>query len=204
MILVICAPSGAGKTTLIRKLLIEDKRLQFSISTTTRTMRPSETDGVDYYFVSHDRFQSMVENDEFIEWAEVHGNYYGSSKKEIDRIVCDGKIPVFDIDIQGSKLLRDKLSDTVYVFISPPSFNVLKERLVGRMSDSRDQVELRLKNARKEMLEYRHFDYVVVNDDIDSAFNRLKSIIEAEACKTGRYENKIREILEDFDDYSIG
>jgi len=202
MILVICAPSGTGKTTLINRLIRENDKFEFSISTTTRPRRSCEVDGVDYYFVDENNFKKMINSGDFLEWAEVHGNYYGSSKKEIDRILSDGKIPVFDIDIQGSRLLKEKLDDTVYIFISPPSFDVLRERLIGRKSDSEDQVSLRLKNARKEMLEYSHFDYIVINDDLDRAYLRLMSIVNAESCKTIRKEDKVKKILEDFDDYT--
>lgn len=204
MILVICAPSGTGKTTLINRLISESSRYEFSISTTTRQIRPGEVRGESYYYVEKNHFLDLIDNDEFLEWAEVHGNYYGSTKKEVDRILEKGKIPVFDIDIQGSQLLKKQLGHAVYIFIAPPSFMELRERLIGRKSDSEEQVELRLSNAKKEMLEYSNFDYVVINNELDEAYRKLLSIVEAESCKTEKVEERLKTILEDFDDYTIG
>ncbi len=204
MILVICAPSGTGKTTLVSRLLSENELFEFSISTTTRPKRGGEQHGVDYFYVDSETFEEMVRRDEFIEWAEVHGNYYGSTKKEVDRILEQGKIPVFDVDIQGSQILRKKIKDAVYIFLSPPSFQVLKQRLVGRSSESKEQVDLRLKNAGREMMEFRNFDYIVINDDLERAYGDFISIVKAETCRTERNRLTIEKILEDFDDNTIG
>ncbi|HRS63450.1 MAG TPA: guanylate kinase [Spirochaetota bacterium] len=202
MIFVISAPSGAGKTTLITRLLRSDDRFMFSISTTTRKMRPGESHGVNYYFVSKEKFLEMIENDEFFEWAEVYGNYYGTSKKEIDRILKSGKFPLFDVDVQGSKILRKKLPDAVFIFIIPPSLNILKARLIGRQTESEEELDVRLKNAAKEINEYKNFDYVIVNTVLEESMTKLKAIVEAEICKTKNIEADVKKILEDFNDYS--
>jgi len=202
MIFVISAPSGAGKTTLINRLLKSEKRFMFSVSTTTRGKREGEIDGVDYNFVTREKFLEMLRNDEFLEWAEVYGNYYGTTIKEIDRIKKSGKFPFFDVDIQGSRSLREKLPEAVFVFIIPPSPEVLRNRLEGRQTDTREQIELRLKTAEEEISEYRYFDYVIINKNLEKAFARLESIVAAEQCKMKNVENEIEEILEEFNDYT--
>jgi len=202
MIFVISAPSGAGKTTLINRLLETESSFMFSISTTTRSVRLGEMDGVNYHFVSKDSFCKMIENGEFLEWAEVYGNYYGTTKKEVDRIRKSGKIPLFDVDIQGSRSLKKQIIDGVFVFIIPPSLEVLKERLTGRKTEDDEQLNLRLKNAYKEIAEYTNFDYVIINCDLESAFKRLMSIVIAEKCRIKNIKNDIDIILEDFNDYT--
>ncbi|HOP29185.1 MAG TPA: guanylate kinase [Spirochaetota bacterium] len=202
MIFVISAPSGAGKTTLITRLLRSDDRFMFSISTTTRPMRHGEVNGVNYYFITKEEFRRMIDNDEFFEWAEVYGNYYGTSKKEIDRIVNSGKFPLFDVDIQGSKNLRAKLKDAVYIFIIPPSKAILKARLIGRQTESDEQLDLRLKHAAEEIAEYKNFDYVIVNNVLESSMVKLRAIIEAESSKIYNMQTEVNLILEEFDDYT--
>lgn len=204
MIIVISAPSGAGKTTLINKLLKTEDDFMFSISTTTRPKRWDEVDGINYHFVSKDDFCRMINDDDFVEWAEVYGNYYGTTKKEVDRIRSSGKIPLFDVDIQGSMNLKNQLKEGVFIFIIPPSRDVLEKRLVGRETENNEQLDLRLKNAYKEIAEYVNFDYVIVNCDLESAFSRLMAIITAEKCRLKNIKNEIDFILEDFSDYSIG
>jgi guanylate kinase len=202
MIFVISAPSGAGKTTLINKLLETENSFMFSISTTTRNRRKDEADGVHYHFVTKDEFCTMIRNDEFVEWAEVYGNYYGTTKKEVDRIKKSGKIPLFDVDIQGSRNLKKQLKGGVFVFIIPPSLDVLKKRLIGRETENHEQLNIRLKNAYKEIAEYVNFDYVIINCDLESAFQRLMSIVIAEKCRLKNIKNQIDSILEDFNDYT--
>lgn len=202
MIFVISAPSGAGKTTLINRLLQSRDFFMFSVSTTTRSRRAGEVDGVDYNFVTREKFHEMIGNNEFLEWAEVYGNYYGTTVKEVDRIKKTGKFPLFDVDIQGSRSLREKLKNAVFIFIIPPSAGVLRSRLEGRQTDTREQIELRLKTAFEEISEYRHFDYVIINNDLESAFVKLESIITAEKCKKLNIEKTIEGILEGFNDYT--
>ncbi|HPS87011.1 MAG TPA: guanylate kinase [Spirochaetota bacterium] len=202
MIFVISAPSGAGKTTLINRLLETESSFMFSISTTTRSRRKGEADGVHYHFVKKEDFCRMIENDEFVEWAEVYGNYYGTTKKEVDRIRKYGKIPLFDVDIQGSRNLKKQIKGGVFVFIIPPSPDVLKKRLVGRKTENNEQLDLRLKNAYNEIAEYVNFDYVIINRDIESAFERLMAIVVAEKCRMKNVKKEIDTILEDFNDYT--
>lgn len=202
MIFVISAPSGAGKTTLINRLLESEKDIMFSISTTTRGMRKGELDGIHYHFVSRDDFNRMIENDEFVEWAEVYGNYYGTTKKEVDRIRKSGRIPLFDVDIQGSIHLKQKIQDGVFIYIIPPSFEVLKKRLIGRKTENPEQLNIRLKNAYSEISQYTNFDYVVINCDLETAFQRLKSIVISEKCRLKNVKKQIDKILEGFNDYT--
>ncbi len=202
MIFVISAPSGAGKTTLINRLLESETDIMFSISTTTRNRRRGELDGIHYHFVSKEEFDGMIERDEFVEWAEVYGNCYGTTKKEVDRIRKSGKIPLFDVDIQGSRHLKQKIRDGVFIYIIPPSPDVLKKRLVGRKTEDPEQLNIRLKNAYSEISQYKNFDYVVINCDLETAFQRLKSIIIAEKCRLKNIKNQIDVILEDFNDYT--
>ena len=193
---VISAPSGAGKTTLIRKLLSADDRFEFSISTTTRGKRATENDGDNYHFVTETCFQEMIARDEFVEWARVHQNYYGTTKKEVDRIQHLGKIPIFDLDVSGARQITGKLDDCVTIFIIPPSLEVLKERLRKRKSESEEQMAIRLSNAMKDLREFEGYDYIIVNDGIERALADLESIINAELCRSSRTRYKIKEILE--------
>ena len=193
---VITAPSGAGKTTMIRALLPQAKNIVFSISSTTRPKRPEETEGVDYFFTTKEDFLNKVKNDEFIEWAEVHGNFYGTLKKEIDRIHEEGKIPLFDVDIQGSKSLKDKLANSVFILILPPSLQELENRLKERDTEPPEQIKLRLENAIAEISEYKQFDYVLINDNLPQSVLTFKSIISAELSKTERMTPVVKQILE--------
>jgi guanylate kinase len=191
MNVVISAPSGSGKTTIINELMSSDPRFEFSISTTTREKRNGEEEGRDYHYVKTAEFEKMIEKGEFLEWAMVHGNYYGTMKKEIDRISGTGNIPIFDVDVQGGMILKEKLDDAVFIFIMPPSRAALEERLTQRRTDNKDIIELRLKNADKELKSYQIYDYIVVNDYLDTALERLRSIITAEFCRLDRMRNFI-------------
>ncbi len=191
MNVVISAPSGSGKTTIISELMSSDQRFEFSLSTTTREKRGGEEEGKDYHYVKPAEFKMMIEQGEFLEWAVVHGNYYGTLKKEIDRISDTGNIPIFDVDVQGGMSLREKLEDAVFIFIIPPSRAALEERLVQRKTDNKDIIELRLKNADEELKSYQIYDYIVVNDNLDHAVERLKAIITAELCRLDRMRNFI-------------
>ncbi len=201
--MVISAPSGAGKTTLIRGFLESDDTFAFSISTTTRPPRTGERDGKSYYFVDDDRFRAMIGEDRFVEWALVHGRYYGTTKKEIDRIRSAGKIPVFDVDVQGARSLKSGPRGGVYIFIVPPSRRELEARLRNRQSDSEEQIQIRLRNAITELSAYTEYDYIVVNDDIEKALSRLRSIVIAELCRTDRSRHLINGILEENRDNSL-
>jgi guanylate kinase len=178
-------------------LLASDDRFGFSISTTTRPKRPAETDGKSYYFTDEAGFRTLIDSDSFMEWAKVHGNYYGTAKKEIDRIQNAGKIPIFDVDVQGARAMRSSLDGAAYIFIVPPSREVLESRLRNRKTDSEDQIQIRLRNAIRELREYALYDYIVVNDDLDTALNQIRSIVTAEMCKKDRVSEIITGIVED-------
>lgn len=199
--IVITAPSGAGKTTIIHRALEEMEDIEFSVSATTRAARKGERDGIDYYFISQEEFCRQIGEDEFAEWAEVHGNLYGTQKKELDRIQNMGKIPLLDIDVQGCLSLKDKMGDSaVYIFILPPSMNVLEERLRKRGTDSCEQIELRLKTAVSEIAQYAISDYIIINEDLSEAVSAFGSIINAELHRTRRMAtlaNKISEVKND-------
>lgn len=174
--LVISGPSGCGKSTLCKRLL-EDDRVEFSISATTRPMRQGEVDGREYHFLDADHFRERVEAGDFIEWAEVHGNLYGTLRAPLDRAVAAGKIFLIEIDVQGALQLKALQVDGLYVFISPPSADVLRARLEGRATDSQPVIERRLKKAADEMLEAHRYDATIVNDNLDRAFAELQSLV---------------------------
>lgn len=188
---VVSAPSGTGKSTIIEQVMLGDKRITFSVSTTTRQRREGELDGINYHYISVDDFEKMIENDEFVEWAKVHTSYYGTSKKEVDRIYAAGKIPLFDIDVQGAKNIRKYLHGGVYIFIIPPSIEALSERLRKRNTETEEQLRVRLKNATLEIREAEHYDYIVVNDQLDNAIADIRSILQAESLKRIRMQDKI-------------
>lgn len=182
---VISAPSGAGKSTLCRELLDIFQELRHSISSTTRSARIGEVDGVDYNFVSREEFLRMIEAGEFAEWAEVHGNLYGTSLKTLQKCREDGIDLILDIDCQGAAQLKEKQVEGVNIFILPPSYQELRSRLEGRGSDSPDVIEKRLVNAEEEIRQAAWYDYIVVNDVFSRAVEDLKSIVIAERHRVG-------------------
>jgi guanylate kinase len=187
LLLTICSPSGAGKTTLTRELLRSFSRLTFSVSSTTRKPRPAEVDGRDYFFVDRPTFEKRVHENAFIEWAEVHGNLYGTSLAELDRARSEGKAGiVFDVDYQGARQIKAKLPSAIGVFILPPSMDELSRRLRGRATDDEATILRRFAKAKHEIENYRLFDYIIVNDDLEKSQARLRSIVYAEASRTPR------------------
>lgn len=176
---VISAPSGAGKTTLTRMLLAADPAIKLSISTTTRPPRPGEVDGREYHFVAPARFEAMREAGEFLEWAHVHGNYYGTSKRWIVEQRALGHDVLLEIDWQGAQQVRKAFSDPVGIFILPPSVDALRDRLVGRGQDSAEVIARRLAAARAEMSHVSEFDYVIINNDLAQALVDLKTVVGA-------------------------
>jgi guanylate kinase len=185
LLLIISSPSGAGKTTLTARLLAEVKGLTFSISHTTRKPRQNETDGKEYHFVSRKEFEDLIAEGAFLEWAEVHGNLYGTSKAEIERRKGDRGI-VFDIDHQGARQIKCAAPDAVAVFILPPSMAVLEQRLRGRASEDEETVQRRFGVAKREIEHYGLFDYVLVNAELEEATRKLTSIFLAEECRRSR------------------
>ena len=187
LMLVLSSPSGAGKTTLSRQLLDNDKQIQLSVSCTTRQKRPGERDGVDYRFVDTATFRGMIERKQFLEYAEVFGNYYGTPRGPVDDALNAGKDMLFDIDWQGTQQLRDKgRADLVTVFILPPSTRDLEKRLLTRAQDPKEIVAQRMAKAADEMSHWAEYDYVVVNSDIGTSLTNLKAILTAERLKRER------------------
>ena len=176
---IVAAPSGAGKTTLVRLLLANDPQLGLSISCTTRAPRQGEVDGRDYSFVSVEEFLERVGRGEFIEWAEVHGNYYGTSRRTIEEELAVGHDLVLEIDWQGAQQVRKAFPKAIGVFILPPSLQTLKDRLAGRGTDPADVIARRFAAARDEMRHVDEFDYVIINDDLQQALTNLRSVVAA-------------------------
>jgi guanylate kinase len=198
LLLTICSPSGAGKTTLTRDLLRHFKDFTFSVSCTTRKPRATEVDGRDYFFVDQDTFRKRVAEGAFVEWAEVHGNFYGTSVSELDRARSEGKVGiVFDVDYQGARQIRAQLPSAVGVFILPPSMDELARRLRGRATDDEATIQRRFAKAKVEIEHYRLFDYVIVNDDYDKAFWRLRSVVYAESSRCARMAASAERLLRD-------
>ena len=187
MLVLISGPSGAGKSTFVKALLAADRRLEFSISTTTRPIRPGETDGADYRFVDDAEFDRLVAADAFIEWAHVHDRRYGTRREDVERMVSAGRIPLLDLDVQGGRKVIDLYGgDLVSVFLFPPSWEELERRLRARATDDEAVIARRLANARWEVDFARHYRYFVVNDDLDEALGRLRAILTAELCRRER------------------
>lgn len=197
LMLILSSPSGAGKTTIARRLLAEDPEILPSVSATTRPMRPGEVDGRDYHFVSAETFDWMVEQDEFYEWAQVFGNSYGTPKAHIRAGLKEGRDYLFDIDWQGTQQLYQKdQQDVVRVFLLPPSIDELRRRLVGRGTDAPEVIASRMDRARAEISHWDGYDYVVINDDIDTCFNKVREILAAERMKRARQTGLIAFVRE--------
>jgi guanylate kinase len=187
LMLVLSSPSGAGKTTLSYRLLEADSNLDLSISATTRKQRPAEINGKHYHFVDAARFDAMIKNGELLEWAEVFGHRYGTPRQPVDAALASGRDVLFDIDWQGTQQLREKVArDLVSVFVLPPSIPDLERRLKTRAQDSDDVIHARMAKAADEMSHWAEYDYVVINNDIDTAFSDVKAILAAERLKRER------------------
>lgn len=181
---VVTGPSGVGKTTVMERLLEGDDRLTYSISHTTREARPDETHGEDYYFVGESKFENLQEKDGFLEWAEIYGDYYGTSRQEVAKIRKKGLDPFLDIDVQGAAQLRnDPELEAVFIFLAPPSLEELKRRITGRGAESSETIRKRLRVAEEEINRIREFDYLVVNEDLDETLSLLGSVVKAERLK---------------------
>jgi len=190
-ILIISGPSGCGKSTLLKEVYKNISDYYFSISTTTREPRIGEVNGVDYFFVSKEEFEEDIKNGNFLEYAKVHDNYYGTSLKPIINALNEGKLVIFDIDVQGHHLVRKKMNDSVTsVFITTPSLKVLEERLNNRNSDSLEVIEKRVKNAKKEIEFFDEYDYFIVNDNLASASNELVSIANIARAKAKLFDKE--------------
>jgi guanylate kinase len=187
LMLVLSSPSGAGKSTIARNLLESDKSFELSVSVTTRQRRGSEIDGRHYHFKTMRDFEMQRDNDQLLEWAEVHGNFYATPRAPAEAAMAEGRDMLFDIDWQGAEQLREKMrGDIVSIFILPPSMAELKARLMRRAEDQASVIEKRLDNAREELEHWKDYDYVVVNDDLDRAFGEVVSIVAAERLRRDR------------------
>ena len=198
-LIIITSPSGGGKGTLIKEILKIVPEIGYSVSYTTREKREGEEHGRDYFFVSKDEFIKLIEQDEFLEYALVHGNYYGTSVNQIYQEIHFGRDVILEIDVQGAENIRAKLPESVAVFIMPPSFEVLRQRLTTRNTETNENLLLRLQNSFVEIAQYEKFDYVVINDEVAAAVGRLQSVICGERQKRIRQTGAIRGILDSFD-----
>ncbi|MBW8300114.1 MAG: guanylate kinase [Hydrogenophaga sp.] len=187
LMLVISSPSGAGKSTIARNLMERDRQIGMSVSVTTRQRRQSEIEGVHYHFVSQREFERMRDSDSLLEWAEVHGNFYGTPRDPVELAMSEGRDMLFDIDWQGAQQLQDKMkADVVSIFILPPTMAELQSRLHRRAEDTEEVIQTRLANSRAEISHWREYDYVIVNDDLDAAFDAVQSIVKAERLRRDR------------------
>jgi len=198
MLVVVSSPSGGGKGTLIRRVLKSVPKLGYSVSYTTRLPRDGEVAGRHYFFVSVEEFRAMESACEFLESATVHGNLYGTAHVRVQEELSQGRDIILEIDVQGAENVRKLVDDAVMVFVLPPSFEILCQRLKARGSEQGDDLELRLRNARYEVEAYRRFDYVIINDDADRAANQLASIVYAERARRQRQEQAASRVLETF------
>ena len=194
-IIILSSPSGAGKSTITKKLLETDPRITLSVSATTREPRDGEEDGVHYYFLSKDSFKEEIDKGNFVEHAEVFGNYYGTLKKEVEKKFADSKDIILDIDWQGARQVSDQMDNKrlLRIFILPPSIKELENRLRNRGTDSEEVIQKRMDQAKSEISHFNEYDYIVVNDDIEETFKQIQSIIEAK-----RLRNIDQNVLEDF------
>jgi len=197
-VFIISAPSGSGKSTLVSRLMRDVPRLVFSVSYTTRAPRGAEKDGENYHFIAREEFETRIGRDEFLEYAQVFGNYYGTHQSVIDQAAAAGADVVLDIDVQGAGQLRQRVPDAVTIFVLAPSRQVLETRLRSRGEDSDAVIERRLKDAAREIERYHQYDYVLVNDNIDDSAETLCGIIRAERVRRQRMDEKLKPILDSF------
>ncbi|MGC2225167.1 MAG: guanylate kinase [Methylocella sp.] len=198
LMLILSSPSGAGKTTLTRMLLqTKELDLTLSISVTTRARRSSEVDGLHYTFIGKKQFDALREGGDLLEWAEVHGNYYGTPREPAEQVLQEGRDVLFDIDYQGTRQVKEMSGgDAVTIFILPPSMRELRSRLERRAEDRPDVIDKRLSEARNEIRRWTDYDYVLVNDDLQSTFNGLRAILAAEHCRAARAREEIAAFVE--------
>ncbi|NNU67375.1 guanylate kinase [Rhizobium indicum] len=201
LMLVISSPSGAGKSTIARTLLETDRQIGLSVSVTTRQRRPSEVEDVHYHFKSVREFERLRDSDALLEWAEVHGNFYGTPREPVEQAMAEGRDMLFDIDWQGAQQLQEKMSaDVVSIFVLPPTMTELQSRLHRRAEDSEEVIQTRLANSRAEIAHWREYDYVIVNDDLNAALDAVQSIVKAERLRRDRRHGMfdfVRELLEE-------
>ena len=192
---IISAPSGAGKTSLIKKLIPDLDKLMVSVSHTTRVQRPGEIDGIDYFFTSVERFKEMISQSDFLEYAQVFDNYYGTAQSSVEHSLNSGKDVILEIDWQGAAQIRRLLEDIISIFILPPSTQVLRQRLQERGQDSAEIIDRRMQAAKTEISHYAEYDYLIVNDDFNTALTELKSIILARRLSIAQQQDQLKALL---------
>jgi guanylate kinase len=198
-LIIISSPSGGGKGTLIKEILKKTPDIGYSVSYTTRQAREGEENGRDYLFVSYQEFSDLIKQNEFLEYAEVHGNFYGTSKTRVDHEIENGRDVILEIDVQGAESIVKSFPEAVSIFILPPTFEILRERLTRRATETNENLALRLKNSFGEVQKFKDFQYIVINDDKTKATNDLQTIILAERLKRVRQTEAIQGILDSFD-----
>ena len=198
-VFIVSAPSGSGKSTLVKRLLQRDPRLRFSISYTTRAPRGAEVEGQNYHYLDRGEFEKLIAAGEFLEWAEVFGNYYGTHAGYLELAKASASDLLLDIDVQGAQQLKEKIPDAVSIFILAPSREILEQRLRARSEDSELVIARRLREAAEEIRNYRRYDYVLVNREVDESVSRLQAIVDAERIRRVRMEEEIQPILKTFE-----
>jgi guanylate kinase len=198
-VFIISAPSGSGKSTLVARLMAADAGLRFSVSYTTRKARGNEKPGENYIYISREEFLRRREDKEFLEQAEVFGNFYGTNKEVLEQAQSEGKDLILDIDVQGARQLKERIPEAVTIFILPPSRDILEQRLRSRSEDSEETIQRRLREAGEEIRNYKQYDYVLVNHQVDESSANLTAIIKAERVRRSRMEEQIRPILRSFE-----
>ena len=196
-LLIVSAPSGAGKTSLIKALMEQDQRVEVSVSHTTRSQRPGEVDGVNYFFISTETFHEMREAGAFFESAEVFGHFYGTSLTQLEARLSDGADVILEIDWQGAQQVRKLLPDSAWLFILPPSLAALKSRLQARGQDAEDTIDVRMRAARDEMSHWDEADYLIINDQFDSALEALQALVRSLRLRTGQEQEALQNLIED-------
>ena len=196
-LLIVSAPSGAGKTSLIKALMEQDQRVEVSVSHTTRPQRPGEVEGVNYFFISTETFHEMREAGAFFESAEVFGHFYGTSLTQLEARLSDGADVILEIDWQGAQQVRRLLPDSAWLFILPPSLEALKSRLQTRGQDAEDTIDLRMRAARDEMSHWDEADYLIINDQFDVALEALQSLVRSLRLRTGQQQSTLQDLIED-------
>jgi guanylate kinase len=198
ILFVVSSPSGGGKGTLIQRVLNKNLKLSYSVSFTTRAPRNGEVDGREYFFVTTEQFQEMVDAGEFLEWAHVHGKLYGTARRQVAREVGAGRDIILELDVQGAASVRALMADAVSIFILPPSFEILRQRLQARGTDSPEELDLRLRNAPTELQDYSAFEYVIINDNVDRAAEQMTAIVQAERARLSRQGQRVKSVVEAF------
>jgi guanylate kinase len=198
-VFIISAPSGSGKSTLVACLLARDPQLRFSVSYTTRTVRGNEKPGESYIYISRQEFEERIQRGEFLEHAQVFGNYYGTNRKVLEQARSEGKDLILDIDVQGARQLKERIPEAVSIFVLAPSRDILEQRLRMRSEDSEEVIQRRLRDAAEEIRNYAEYDYVIVNHQLEESIDTLAAIIKAERVRRIRMEDQIRPILRSFE-----